>query len=39
MSTEQNELVARRIGEELFNQGNLSVADELMFSIPRVERR
>ena len=27
MSTEQNELVARRIGEELFNQGNLSVAD------------
>ena len=30
MSTEQNELVARRIGEELFNQGNLSVADELI---------
>ncbi len=30
MSTEQNMLVARRIGEELFNQGNLSVADELI---------
>lgn len=30
MSREQNELVARRIGDELFNQGNLSVADELI---------
>ncbi len=30
MSAEQNELVARRIGEELFNQGDLSVADELI---------
>jgi steroid delta-isomerase-like uncharacterized protein len=30
MSAEQNELVARRIGEELFNQGNWSVADELI---------
>ena len=30
MPAELNELVARRIGEELFNQGNLSVADELI---------
>ncbi len=30
MSAEHNELVAHRIGEELFNQGNLSVADELI---------
>lgn len=30
MSREQNELAARRIGDELFNQGNLSVADELI---------
>lgn len=30
MSAEHNELVARRIGEELFNQGDLSVADELI---------
>lgn len=30
MSEEHNELVARRIAEELFNQGNLSAADELI---------
>jgi steroid delta-isomerase-like uncharacterized protein len=30
MSAEHNELVARRIGEELFNQGDLSIADELI---------
>jgi steroid delta-isomerase-like uncharacterized protein len=30
MSAEHNELVARRIAEELFNQGDLSVADELI---------
>ena len=29
MVSEQNQLVSRRIGEELINQGNLSVADEL----------
>ena len=32
MLSEQNQLVARRIGEEIFNQGNLSVADELIAS-------
>jgi steroid delta-isomerase-like uncharacterized protein len=30
MLSEQNQLVARRIGEEIFNQGNLSMADELI---------
>jgi steroid delta-isomerase-like uncharacterized protein len=30
MKSEQNQFVARRIGEEIFNQGNLSVADELI---------
>jgi steroid delta-isomerase-like uncharacterized protein len=30
MSAEHNKLVARRIAEELFNQGDLSVADELI---------
>ena len=30
MLSEQNKLAARRIGEEIFNQGNLSVADELI---------
>ena len=30
MLSEQKQLVARRIGEEIFNQGNLSVADELI---------
>lgn len=30
MSAEHNELVARRIGEDLFNEGDLSVADELI---------
>jgi steroid delta-isomerase-like uncharacterized protein len=30
MLSKQNQLAARRIGEELFNQGNLSVADELI---------
>jgi len=30
MSAKHNELVARRIGEEIFNQGNLSMADELI---------
>ena len=30
MLSEQNQLVARRIGEEIFNQGILSVADELI---------
>jgi len=30
MSAENKELVARRIGEELFNEGDLSVADELI---------
>jgi predicted ester cyclase len=29
MSIEQNRTIARRIAEELFNQGKLSVADEL----------
>jgi steroid delta-isomerase-like uncharacterized protein len=30
MSIEQNVRIARRIGEELFNQGNLSIAEELI---------
>ncbi len=30
MITEQDKRAARRIGEELFNQGNLSVVDELI---------
>lgn len=30
MLSEQNQLAARRIGEEIFNQGILSVADELI---------
>jgi steroid delta-isomerase-like uncharacterized protein len=30
MLSKQNQLAARRIGEEIFNQGNLSVADELI---------
>lgn len=30
MSVEHTELAARRIGEELFNQGHLNVADELI---------
>lgn len=30
MSAEHNALLARRFGEELFNQGNLSIADELI---------
>jgi steroid delta-isomerase-like uncharacterized protein len=30
MSTEQNMRIARRIGEELFNQGNVRSADELI---------
>lgn len=32
MSTEQNKTIIRRIPEELFNQGNLAVADELFAS-------
>ncbi len=30
MSTAQNKLIAQRIGEEIFNQGNLNMVDELL---------
>ncbi len=30
MTTEQNVRISRRIGEELFSQGNLSIADKLI---------
>ena len=32
MSTEENKALARRVIEEMFNEGNLDVADELIAS-------
>ena len=32
MSTEENKALARRVLEEMFNKGNLDVADELLAS-------
>jgi predicted ester cyclase len=38
MSTEQNKTIIRRIPEELFNQGNLAVADEV-FALDYISHR
>ena len=38
MSTEQNKATVRRYHEELFNNGNLSVADEIFVSTTSIVR-
>lgn len=35
MATEENKTVARRVLEELFNQGNLELVDEILGKLAR----